>query len=63
MLLAFNFAKREDLRHYYSDFSLDDYCFHVRDPSLCAEHITEVIVSGIESYLPHTFSDSKVKEF
>ena len=44
----------EDLRQYYSDFSRDDYCFHVRDPSLCEERITEMIVSGTESYIPYT---------
>ena len=36
----FNSAKWDDLRQYYSNFSWDDYCFHVRDPSLCAELIT-----------------------
>ena len=29
-----------------------------RDPSLCAERITEVIVSGMEVYIPHSFSRS-----
>ena len=37
----------------------NDYCFHVRDPSLCAERITEVIVSDMEAYIPHSFSRSK----
>ena len=36
----FNSAKWEDLRQYYSDFPWDYYCFHVRDPSFCAEFIT-----------------------
>ena len=53
-LRHYNFAKWEDLRQYYSDFSWNDYCFHVRNTSLCAEHITEVIVSGMKSYIPHT---------
>ncbi|MPC99707.1 hypothetical protein E2C01_095137 [Portunus trituberculatus] len=26
---------------------------------LCAEHITEVIVSGMEAYIPHSFSQPK----
>ncbi|MPC33388.1 hypothetical protein E2C01_026737 [Portunus trituberculatus] len=30
-----------DLRRYYADFPWNDYCFHVRDPSLYAERITE----------------------
>ncbi|MPC19979.1 hypothetical protein E2C01_012907 [Portunus trituberculatus] len=45
-----------DLRKYYTDFPWNDYCFCVRDPSLCAERITEVIVSGMEVYIPHSFS-------
>ena len=36
----FNSAKWEDLGQHYSDFPLDDYCFHVRDLSfsLCRVH-------------------------
>ncbi|MPC96618.1 hypothetical protein E2C01_091887 [Portunus trituberculatus] len=48
-----------DLRRYYADFPWKDYCFHVRDPSLCAELITEVIVSDMEAYIPHSFSQPK----
>ena len=58
----FNSAKWEDLRQYYSDFPWNDYCFHVKDPSLCAERITEVIVSGMEAYIPHTFSNPKARQ-
>ena len=47
---------------YYSDFLLYDYCFFVRDPSLCAKCITEAIVSGIESYIPHTFPNTKAEK-
>ncbi|KAG0728132.1 Serine--pyruvate aminotransferase, mitochondrial [Chionoecetes opilio] len=57
----FNSAKWEDLRQYYSDFPWNDYCFHVKDPSLCAERITEVIVSGMEAYIPLTFSNPKAR--
>ncbi|MPC28533.1 hypothetical protein E2C01_021741 [Portunus trituberculatus] len=39
-----------NLRKYYADFPWNDYNFHVRDPSRCAEHITEVIVSGMEGH-------------
>ncbi|MPC55084.1 hypothetical protein E2C01_049018 [Portunus trituberculatus] len=44
-----------DLRSYYADFPWNDYYFHVRDPSLCAEGITEVIVSSMEVYIPHFY--------
>ena len=51
--------KRRCFWHFkYPDFPLDDYCFHARDPSLCAE----VIVSGMELYIPHTFSNTKAKK-
>ena len=55
----FNSAKWEDLKQYYSVFPWDDFCFHVRDPSLCAERITEMIVSGMDIYIPNTFSNTK----
>ena len=58
----FNSARWEDIRQYYSDFPWDDYCFHVRDPFLCAERITEVIIPGMELYIPHTFSNNKGKK-
>ena len=46
----------------FSSSLWDDYCFHVRDPSLYAERITEVIISGMELYIPHTFSNYKAKK-
>ncbi|MPC44140.1 hypothetical protein E2C01_037804 [Portunus trituberculatus] len=48
-----------DQRRYYADLSWNDYCFRVRGPSLCAERITEVIVSDMEAYIPHSFSQPK----
>ena len=59
--MHFNSVKWEDLRQYYSDFPWDYYCFHIRDSSLCAERIIEVIISGMELYI-HIFSNSKVKK-
>ena len=52
-------AKWDDLRKYYSDFPWNDCCFRVRDPSFCAERITEIIVSGMEAYIQHTSSSPK----
>ena len=57
-----NSAKWEDLRQYHSVFPWNDYCFHVRDPSFCAERITEVIIYGMELYIPHSFSNNKAKQ-
>ena len=34
---------------------VNDYYFRVRDPSLCAGRMTEMTVSVIETYIPHTF--------
>ena len=55
-LWHFASASWGDLRRYYADFPWNDYCFRDRDPCLCAEPITEVIVSGMEAYIPHSFS-------
>ncbi|MPC73603.1 hypothetical protein E2C01_067938 [Portunus trituberculatus] len=44
-LLCFASASWGDLRWYYADLPWNDYRFRVRDPSLCVERITEVIVS------------------
>ncbi|MPC61856.1 hypothetical protein E2C01_055933 [Portunus trituberculatus] len=48
-LWCFASASLGDLRRYYADFPWNDYRFPVRDPSLCAEHITEVMVFGMEA--------------
>ena len=58
-LWHFASASWGDLRRYYANFPWNDYCFRDRDPSLCAERITEVIVSGMEAYIPHSFSQPK----
>ncbi len=49
------------MRKYFSDFPWNDYCFGVRDPTVCAKHITKVIVSAIEVIIPHTLSTPNAK--
>ena len=58
-LWHFASAQWDNLRSYYADFPWNDYCFHDRDASRCAERITEVIVSGMETFIPHSFSSPK----
>ncbi|MPC69598.1 hypothetical protein E2C01_063828 [Portunus trituberculatus] len=58
-LWRFASASWGDLRRYYADFPWNDFCFRVRDPSLCTQRITEVTVSGMEAYIPHSFSQPK----
>ncbi|KAL7640560.1 UNVERIFIED_CONTAM: hypothetical protein RMT77_008835 [Armadillidium vulgare] len=48
-----------DLRSYFSDFPWNDYCFRGRGPSECADRITEVILSGMEAYIPYSFPSTK----
>ncbi|MPC25502.1 hypothetical protein E2C01_018619 [Portunus trituberculatus] len=48
---------------YYVDFPRNDYCFSVRNPSFCAERMTEVIVSGMEVYIPHSFLNPNLLNF
>ncbi len=52
----------EDLRMFFSDLPWNEYCFQVHDPSVCAQRITEVIVSGTDAYIPHTFSLPQAKK-
>ncbi|MPC58920.1 hypothetical protein E2C01_052932 [Portunus trituberculatus] len=47
---------------YYADFPWNDYCFCVRDPSLCAERITEeykVQAKSVFQLAKHSFIDRK----
>ena len=55
-------AEWDNLRQYYADFPWNDFCFRARDPSLCAERITEVIISGMEAFIPHSFSNPKARK-
>ena len=44
------------------DFPWDDYCFRSGDPDVVAPLVTDVMVAGMEAYVPHsdkTFSPSK----
>ncbi len=47
---------------YCSDFPWNEYCIQNGDPSECAQRITEVIVSGMRAYVPHTFSTPHAKK-
>ncbi|MPC38946.1 hypothetical protein E2C01_032464 [Portunus trituberculatus] len=58
-LWRFTSARWWNLRRYYADFPWNDYCSHVRHPSLSVERITEVIVSDMEAHIPHSFSQHK----
>src|ERR1700755_643843 len=58
-LWHFGAANWSDLRLYFSDFPWNDYCFRGRGPSECAERITEVILSGMEAYIPYSFPSTK----
>ena len=58
-LWHFNAASWSDLRTYYFDFPWNDYCFRGRGPSECAERITEVILSGMEAYIPFSFPSTR----
>ena len=52
-------ADWESLREYFFDFPWNDYCFRGGDASGAAERVTEVILSGMEAFIPHTFSPTK----
>merc|ERR1711911_229190 len=61
-LWHFDDTQRAELSSYFLDFPWGDYCFRSGDPDRVAPLITEVIVSGMEAYIPYstkTFSPSK----
>lgn len=41
------------------DFPWTNFCLSGRGPSECAEHVMEVVLSGMEAYILHSFSLSK----
>ena len=51
-------AKWRDLRQFFQDFPWNDYCFRGRNPSESATRLTEVILAGMEAYIPFSFSKS-----
>ncbi|KAK3884497.1 hypothetical protein Pcinc_011235 [Petrolisthes cinctipes] len=54
-LWHYSAANWDDLRQYFNDFPWNDFCFRGRGPSECAARITEVILSGMEAYIPYSF--------
>ena len=58
----FGIADWDALRQYFFDFPWNDYCFQVGDPSVCAERVAEVILSGMEAYIPSSFSPTNTKK-
>ena len=61
-LWHFREANWEALRQYYSDFPWNDYCFLGREPTVCASRITEVILSGMEAYIPFSYPLTNAKK-
>ena len=53
-LWHFEAAQRANLRDFILDFPWGDYCFKTRDPDVAAPRVAEVLVSGIEAYVPST---------
>ena len=51
-------AQWTNLREFFHDFPWDDYCFSSLNPNQVALRATEVLVSGMEAYIP-----SSVKSF
>lgn len=39
----------------FSHFELKDYCLPVKDPSVCAKGIRELIVSEMDTYIQRSF--------
>ena len=51
-----------NLRNFYLDFPWNEYCFSANDTSVCADKVSEVIMAGMEAYIPFShYSSSKSK--
>ena len=61
-LWHFREANWEALRQYFSDFPWNDYCFRGREPTVCASRITEIILSGMEAYIPFSYPLTNAKK-
>ncbi|KAI3388413.1 hypothetical protein SNEBB_004946, partial [Seison nebaliae] len=46
-------VQHENLSEFFCDFPWEEYCFSTEDPSLASERITEILVAGMEAYIPH----------
>ena len=57
-LWHFSSANWHDIRQFYHDFPWNDFVFRSRDPSECALLFTEVLVAGMEAYVPFSFAKS-----
>ena len=58
----FNRIQRTDMSDFLNDFPWEDYCFRSRDPDQVAPKVAEVLISGMEAYIPSTtktFSPTK----
>lgn len=49
----YNKAKWDELREFYAEYPWHATCFNIEDVSQCAEAVTEVILLGMELYIPH----------
>ncbi|MEL6203679.1 MAG: hypothetical protein AAFR39_15140, partial [Pseudomonadota bacterium] len=61
-LWHFDDTQRPEMSAFLLDFPWDDYCFRSGDPDVVAPLVTDVMVAGMEAYVPHsdkTFSPSK----
>ena len=50
-----------NLQEFFFSFPWKDVCFSSRDPSICAEQVTEVILAGMEAFIPYSLSISNSK--
>ena len=57
-LWHFKSANWDDLREFDHQFPMDEYVFRTQDPSQCADRLTEVVLAGMEGYIPFSFSRS-----
>lgn len=47
-------ANWDDLKEHFLSFPWLEVCFRSNDPSVCAREVTEVILAGMEAYIPYS---------
>lgn len=52
-------ADWDGLRNYFASFPWNQTCFATKDPSKVSEGITEVIQTGMDTFIPHTTKTSR----
>jgi Reverse transcriptase (RNA-dependent DNA polymerase)/Endonuclease-reverse transcriptase len=55
----YNSAQWDDLRNFYSVFPWSDVCFSSTNPTTCAQEVTDILLAGMEAFIPYSDVSNK----